>query len=82
MAPTRPLPGQSPTANRMVPTVFTELRGGTGLDAALGINFYVASGSLAGFRIGVEGLLPVYQDLDGPQLETDWQLIIGPQYAF
>lgn len=67
---------------RMVPTVFTDLRGGSRLDGGLGINFIVPSGSLRGFRLAIEGLLPVYQDLDGPQLETDWSIVAGMQYAF
>ncbi|MGB0513911.1 MAG: transporter [Wenzhouxiangellaceae bacterium] len=51
------------------------------LDVGLGLNF-AASGSLAGHRLAVEWLTPVYQDLDGPQLETDWILTLGWQYAF
>ena len=68
--------------NRMVPTVFADLRAGTRLDAGLGVNLYVPGGPLAGFRLAAEALLPVYQDLDGPQLETDVQLVVGAQYAF
>lgn len=68
--------------NRMVPTVFSDLRGGTRVDGGLGINFYLSEGALHGFRLAVEGLLPVYQNLDGPQLETDLQIVVGAQYAF
>ena len=53
----------------------------TRIDAALGLNF-AASGSLSGWRLGVEYLFAIDQDLDGPQLETDDQLIVGLQKAF
>ncbi len=39
-------------------------------------------GLLAGHRLAVEGGLPVYQRLDGPQLETDWLLTVGWQKSF
>jgi len=51
------------------------------LDFGVGINF-AAAGRLAGHRLAVEWLAPVYQKLDGPQLETDWTLTFGWQYAF
>ncbi len=68
--------------NRVVPTVFPDLRGGTRLDAGIGVNFFVPSGSLHNLRIGVEGVLPIFQDLDGPQLEVDPMIEVGVQYAF
>lgn len=67
---------------RMVPTVFTDLRGGSRLDAGLGVNTYLRTGALKGLRLAVEGFVPVAQNLDGPQLETDWQIVTGLQYAF
>ncbi|MFP6622490.1 MAG: transporter, partial [Myxococcota bacterium] len=33
-------------------------------------------------RFGVEMTWPFYQTLDGPQLERDWQLTAGWQWAF
>jgi hypothetical protein len=75
--------GADPTLNpMMVPTAAPDLRGGTRFDAGVGVNFFVPSGSLHNLRIGVEGLFPVYQDLDGPQLEVQPMLEIGVQYAF
>ncbi|MEM1043688.1 MAG: transporter [Bacteroidota bacterium] len=69
-------------ANRVVPTVFSDLRGGTRLDAGLGVNFFVPSGSLHNLRVGAEVMLPVFQDLDGPQLEVDSMIEVGLQYSF
>ncbi len=61
----------------MVPTADTDRRGGDRVDALVGINY-----KMAGFRISAEVGAPVYQHLDGPQLETDWIGTIGMQYAF
>lgn len=48
------------------------------LDASLGLNFE----SDGGHRLGAEFVYPLEQDLDGPQLKTDWQVIVGYQFAF
>lgn len=75
--------GADPKLNpAMVPTADPTLRAGTSVSAGLGVSFYVRTGSLKGFRLAVEGLLPLYQSLDGPQLETDYQIIGGAQYAW
>lgn len=42
--------------NRMVPTVFPDLRGGSRLDVGLGVNFFVPEGALNNVRVGIEGL--------------------------
>jgi hypothetical protein len=67
---------------KMVPTADPDLRGGRRLDTGFGINVEVANGALAGQRLAFEFITPVWQDLDGPQLETDWALAVGWQYAF
>ncbi len=66
----------------MVPTVREELRGGTRLDIPIGLNFYFPDGPLSGHRIAAEWNVPLYQSLNGPQLETDWVLTIGWQKSF
>ena len=65
-----------------VPTADPNLRGGTRLDALFGANFYIRRGFMKGHRFAVETGLPVYQYLDGPQLQTDWTLTAAWQYAF
>ena len=45
-----------------------------------GINFKLPFA--VGPRFGVEMAWPVYQTLDGPQLERDWRLTAGWQWAF
>lgn len=75
--------GSDPDLNPQVtPTADPLLQSGRRMDAGAGVNFEVANGSLAGQRIAVELMFPVWQDLDGPQLETDWALVVGWQYAF
>jgi len=66
----------------MAPTVREELRGGTRVGIPLGLNLYFPSGALKGHRIAAEWHIPVYQTLNGPQLETDWVLTLGWQKSF
>ncbi|WP_412067095.1 transporter [Rubrivirga sp. IMCC43871] len=69
-------------ATRFVPTVFPDLRAGERVDVSVGLNGSLGDGPLAGLRAAVEVGVPVYQRLDGPQLETDLVVTIGAQYAF
>lgn len=48
------------------------------IDLAFGIN-HVRQG---GHRLALELIAPIQQDVDGPQLETDWQLTAGYQFSF
>ncbi len=66
----------------MVPTADPNRRGGDQLDLGIGLNFYVPKGSLSSSRLAIEWLFPLQRDLDGPQLETDWNLVAGWQMAF
>lgn len=75
--------GADPQLNpMMVPTADPDRRGGERYDLGLGINLYAPSGALKGVRVAVEALLPLYQDLDGPQLETDVTWVAGVQGSF
>ncbi len=76
--------GADPALNpAVVPTADPDLRGGNRLDALVGLNFVNQAGPkwLQGQRLAFEFGLPVYQDLDGPQLETDWIILFGWQYT-
>lgn len=66
----------------VVPTADPDRRAGRRLDVLFGVNLIATSGPLSGFRIAIEAGLPAYQHLDGPQLETDWIVTSGVQYAF
>lgn len=56
--------------------------GGETLEAGLGVNWAGQTGVLRGHRFAAEALLPLHRDLNGPQMETDWSLTLGWQYAF
>ena len=61
--------GADPRMNpAMAPTADPDLRAGRFVSLGLGANFIAPSGPLTGVRFSVEGILPVYQWLDGPQL--------------
>ena len=53
--------------------------GGTSIDAGLGLNLWHPSN---GFRVAAEFAVPLYQNLNGPQLGQDWTLTLGTQYAW
>lgn len=63
----------------MVPTADPLRRGGQRLDVMGGLNFLFPEWKGIENRIAVEGGVPIYQDLAGPQLETDWVVWAGVQ---
>ncbi len=66
----------------MAPPMDAANSGGTFVEAGIGVNFLLADGFLAGNRLAVEALFPIYQDVNGLQLEREWMLIAGWQFAF
>ena len=56
--------------------------GGEQVFVLAGLNYMVTGGALKGHRLAAEYALPIYRDLNGPQLETDSQFTIGWQKAF
>ena len=75
--------GADPELNpAMIHTADPDLRGGQRLDLSLGFNWQARSEALRGHRLALEFGVPVIQDLDGPQLETDWILTLGWQRSF
>lgn len=65
----------------VVPTAVPSLQGGQRWSAGFGVNTYLSRGALRGLRLAGELIFPFYQDVDGPQLETDWVLLMGAQYS-
>ena len=65
------------SATPTVPTKNPELRGGSRIDVSAGINF-TFSNHVLGLELGI----PLYQYLDGPQLETDTVLTVGWQSSY
>lgn len=69
--------GQDPELNpAMAPTTDPRASGGSRLDASLGLNGFFANGHSLGVEFGV----PLYQDLNGTQMDTDWMLSLTYQY--
>ncbi len=48
------------------------------LDGSIGVNLLLPGSA---HRLAVELKVPIYQDLNGPQLETDWVMTLGWQYT-
>jgi hypothetical protein len=44
-----------------------------------GVNLIGQRGAICGHRLAAEFGVPVYQNLNGPQMETDWTLTVGWQ---
>ena len=61
-----------------IPTADPNLRGGNIIDAFWGINYKPAHSVTLSAEIGKT----IWQDLDGPQLGTDWNLTVGLQATF
>jgi len=70
--------GDDPKIAAPVQTADPNNYGKERLDLYAGVNW----ASKAGHRLALEVGAPVYQHLDGPQLETDWTLTAGYQYMF
>lgn len=56
--------------------------GGEKVNVSLGARFNVTKGALAGSSLEFHGALPVYQRLNGPQPEEQWQLNLGWKWNF
>jgi hypothetical protein len=61
-----------------VQTADPSLQGGQRVERGLGMNFLLPA---QGHRVAFEAKVPVYQNLDGPQLEVDWSVVVGWQYT-
>jgi len=71
-----------PPPPSFVPTADPVLRGGTSIELLGGVNIEVPLWFLGTHRFAIEAGGPVEQWLDGPQLETDWRVVVGWQKAF
>ncbi|GAB4137543.1 MAG: hypothetical protein Tsb0016_02870 [Sphingomonadales bacterium] len=56
--------------------------GGDRLEAFFGVNLIGIDGALAGHRLAIEAGLPLVEDLNGPQMGRNLQLVVGYQKAF
>lgn len=75
--------GADPDLNPALNPAFdAQKQAGERLDAVFGLNFYVPQGFLKGNRFSIEGGLPMYQSIDGPNLGIDWFITAGWSYTF
>lgn len=75
--------GASPLLNpMMVTTADTKNSGGFFAHYGIGINLLKPNGFLKGIRLGAEVLLPIYQNVNGIQLDRSNTVNLGLQYAF
>jgi len=74
--------GRGGPAGRSVTTAFGENYGGERIDGILGLNFLIPEGRFANNRIAVDIRFPLWQDLNGLQLETDWVATAGWQLSW
>ena len=70
--------GRDPRIAAPVQTADPNRQGGDRLDLSLGANVVVPGTRQ---RLALELGAPLQQDLDGPQMQTDWQLTVGWQMA-
>ena len=74
--------GQDALIVAPVQTADPDNQGGDTVEILGGINLAGQSGWMKGHRIAAEFGVPLYRDLNGPQLETDYMFTIGWQKAF
>ena len=70
--------GQDPLIAAPVQTADPDRQAFDRIDLSVGTNVVVGH---SGHRLALEVTTPLYQDFDGPQLETDWQITVGWQLA-
>jgi hypothetical protein len=66
----------------MIPTADPNLFGARRILGNLSLNYIVPEGQLRGQRFAVEAGIPLYEDLDGPQMSQSYSFTAGWQYAF
>jgi len=74
--------GLDPEIIAPVQTANPDFQGGNRLDALFGLNLIGQSGFVKNQRLAAEFGIPIYQDLNGPQLKVSNLLTLGWQYAF
>lgn len=63
----------------MAPTMDPDLRGGQRLDLSFGINLLKTKGELKDNRLALEIGAPIYTNLNGPQLNQNFWVLVGWQ---
>jgi hypothetical protein len=66
----------------MAPTADSNLRGGKRVNFLAGTNFTMPTGTLAGQVLSIQAEVPIYQNLDGPQLQREYTYRVAWQASF
>lgn len=74
--------GQASEIDAPVQTADPDFQGGERVNVVVRANPAGQRGAVAGVRVGMELAVPVYQDLNGPQMASDWSFSIGAKYMF
>lgn len=72
----------APGMRQSVPTAFEGNYGGERVDAIAGLNVILPHGWLKGHRLAADVRVPLWQDLNGYQLETGYVFTLGWQKAW
>lgn len=75
--------GADPTLNPARNPAFDPTKlAGERLDFLAGLNFYIPNGVLKGNRFSLEGGIPVYQNILGPNMGVEWLITAAWSYTF
>jgi hypothetical protein len=72
-------PNMDPARN---PAFDASKQSGARLDLLMGLNFYAPKGILKGNRLSIEGGVPLYQNIAGPNMGVNWLITAGWSYSF
>ncbi len=72
-------PAMDPNRN---PAFDANKQAGERLDFLMGLNFYVPDGFFKGNRLSIEGGVPVYQNIAGPNMALNWLITVGWSISF
>lgn len=73
--------GIDPNIVAPIQTANPDFYGGERVDLSFGVNLMGQRGLACGHRLAAEYGVPIHQDLNGPQMETDWTITVGWQKA-
>ena len=74
--------GSDANISAPVQTANPDNYGGKTIELGAGFTYAFDTPTLKGLELGVEARLPVYQNLNGVQLERDWNITTGLTYRF
>lgn len=74
--------GKDAAINTPIQSAQASFYGGDRVQLSIGVNWIGSKGLLSGHRLGLEISQPIYENLNGPQMSLETQIMIGYQNAF